>query len=239
VRAPAPSIHDTDGHEMVLVPGGAFLYGADRRTVHVDGFYIDRTPVTNEQFERFVRVTGYVPPEPNAGRFLHHLPGRHVPPALAKCPVVYVSWADARAYAHWVGKRLPSEAEWEKAARGTDARRYPWGRSEPTPQRASFGKVHAAPQPVGSFPEGASPYGVLDMAGNVWEWCDDYDDPAFYADGPTHNPRNRKAPDKPLVVMRGGSYMFGPRSLRTTARTSYDAHYRFASGGFRCVRAVE
>jgi formylglycine-generating enzyme required for sulfatase activity len=235
---PAPSIQDTGGHEMILVPGGPFLMGPSRRTVHVDAFYMDRTPVTNEQFDRFVRVTGYRPPDPNVGRFLHHVPSGRTPSRFAKCPVVYVSWADAKAYATWAGKRLPTEAEWEKAARGTDGRKYPWGRAEPTALRASFGKACSEPLPVGSFPEGASPYGILDMAGNVWEWCDDYDDPRFYEDGPSHNPRNTKKVAKPLVVMRGGSFLFGPRALRTYSRTSYDPEVRFASGGFRCVREV-
>ncbi len=85
---------------------------------------------------------------------------------------------------------------------------------------------------MGTFPEGASPYGVLDLAGNVWEWCEDVDDPAFYTDGPPHNPRNVKPRDKAHLVMRGGSWLYGPRALRTFFRTSYAAHYRFAGGGF-------
>jgi serine/threonine-protein kinase len=90
--------------------------------------------------------------------------------------------------------------------------------------------------PTGSHPEGASPYGVLDLAGNVWEWCDDFDDPAFYEDGPPNNPRNEQPSGR--LVMRGGSYMFGPRALRTYARTSFEPHYRFAGGGFRCAQGV-
>ena len=91
---------------------------------------------------------------------------------------------------------------------------------------------------MGSYPEGASPYGILDLAGNVWEWCEDHDAPSFYEDGPSHNPRNERPGEKPLLVMRGGSYMYGPRSLRTYARTSFEAEVRFAGGGFRCVRSV-
>jgi serine/threonine-protein kinase len=106
-------------------------------------------------------------------------------------------------------------------------------------KRANYGKNHGGTTPVGAFPEGASPYGALDMAGNVWEWCEDYDDPAFYADGPTYNPRNTRRPErKPLLVMRGGSWMYGPRSLVSFCRTGFEAHYRFAGGGFRCARSA-
>ena len=108
--------------------------------------------------------------------------------------------------------------------------------AEPGPSRANFGKGQAGTTPVGAFPEGASPFGIVDLAGNVWEWCDDFDDPSFYADGPSRNPRCPRRPGLDHVVMRGGSWMFGARSLRTYSRTSYDEEYRFASGGFRCVR---
>ncbi len=224
--------------EMVLVPAGPFPMGPDRREVRLDAFYVDRCPVTNAEFHAFVTVTGYRPTDQDAARFLNHVRGK-LPPALEQHPVVYVSWDDARAYAAWAGKRLPTEAEWEKAARGTDGRKYPWGRAEPGPKRANYGRACSGTTPVGAYPEGASPYGALDLAGNVWEWCEDYDDAAFYADGPTYNPRNTRRPEKkPLLVMRGGSWMYGPRSLRTFSRTGFEAHYRFASGGFRCARSA-
>lgn len=227
------------GAEMLLVPSGAFHMGRERRSVYLDAFYMDATPVTNRQFATFVDVTGYRPEDKGAARFLSHLPHRKIPKGKESHPVVYVSWTDARAYAAWVGKRLPSEAEWEKAARGTDGRKYPWGRAEPTPANANYGKMHGDTIAVGSLPEGASPYGVLDLAGNVWEWCADYDDPQFYSDGPPQNPRNTRGGDRSPLVMRGGSYMYGPGSLRTYSRTSFEAHYRFGDGGFRCVRSVE
>ncbi len=231
-----PVLRGKDVGEMILVPGGPFAMGPERREVRVDAFYLDRTPVTNLEFATFVKVTGYRPANDPAARFLAHVRGGKLPPGLERHPVVYVSWDDARAYAAWAGKRLPTEAEWEKAARGVDGRKYPWGRAEPGPTRANYGRNRGGTTPVGTFPEGASPYGIVDLAGNVWEWCEDYDDPAFYADGPTYNPKNTRRPDKPLLVMRGGSWMYGPRSLRTFSRTGFEAHYRFAGGGFRCAR---
>jgi serine/threonine-protein kinase len=224
--------------DMILIPAGAFPLGPDRRPVHLDAFYVDRTPVTNRAFATFVAVTGYTPADEHAGRFLHHFRAGKAPAGLDEHPVVYVSWDDARAYAAWAGKRLPTEAEWEKAARGVDGRKYPWGRAEPGPTRANYGKLRGGTTEVGTFPEGASPYGVLDLAGNVWEWCEDIDDPGFYADGPPRNPRNVKPREKAHLVMRGGSWLYGPRALRTFFRTSYEAHYRFAGGGFRCASGV-
>jgi serine/threonine-protein kinase len=242
-----PVIREADGAELVLVPEGAFKMGPRRREVHLDAFYVDRHPVTNEQFRTFLRVTGYRPTDPGAARFLSHWNRGEVPAGLEQHPVTYVSWHDAAAYATWAGKRLPTEAEWEKAARGVDGRNYPWGKSEPSLDRANFGGHHRGTVAVGSLPAGASPYGVHDLAGNVWEWCLDVDDPSFYAEGPVRNPINRVAasprhplgghsPTGPSRVMRGGSWMYGPRSLRTYARTSFEPHYRFAGGGFRCAR---
>ena len=232
------ALRGKDVGDMRMVPGGPFAMGPGRRVVHLDAFYVDRAPVTNGEFAAFVAVTGYHPVDQDAARFLHHFRAGKSPPGLEDHPVVYVSWDDARAYAIWAGKRLLSEAEWEKAARGTDGRKYPWGRAEPGPTRANYGRLRGGTTPVGAYPEGASPYGILDLAGNVWEWCEDFDDPAFYADGPPHNPRNLKIPARPQLVMRGGSWLYGPRALRTFWRTSYEARYRFAGGGFRCARGV-
>jgi formylglycine-generating enzyme required for sulfatase activity len=229
-------LRDTDGHEMVLISAGPFLFGPERRSVHVDAFYIDRAPVTNEQFSAFVRATGYEPEDEGRGRFLMHLRDAAGVKRLAKHPVVFVSWTDARAYAVWAGKRLPTEAEWEKAARGVDGRKYPWGREEPTSTRALFGQRSGGTAAVGSFPKGASPYGVLDLAGNVLEWCDDADSADFYANGPDRNPRNTGENGSTSRVMRGGSFLHGASALRTHARTSFEPLYRFASGGFRCAR---
>ncbi|MEY4545584.1 MAG: hypothetical protein RL685_1779 [Pseudomonadota bacterium] len=227
------------GVEMILVSAGGFQMGRERRTVYLDAFYMDATPVTNRDYSTFVETTGYRPTDEGSGRFLSHLHQRKIPKGKENHPVVFVSWRDANAYAAWAGKRLPTEAEWEKAARGSDGRKYPWGRVEPTRLTANYGKMHGDTVAVGSLPDGASPYGILDLAGNVWEWCADYDDPSFYSDGPPNNPRNTQGGKKARLVMRGGSYMYGPGSLRTFSRTSFEAHYRFGDGGFRCVRSVE
>ncbi len=141
---------------MVLVPGGPFLMGKARRTVHIDAFYLDKTPVTNRAFATFVEVTGYRPTDAGANRFLSHFRSGKIPRGQEDHPVSYVSWTDAKAYAMWAGKRLPSEAEWEKAARGTDGRKYPWGRTEPGLKKANFGHKDGGTVRVGSYPEGAS-----------------------------------------------------------------------------------
>jgi len=227
------------GVEMILVPAGSFQMGRERRAVYLDAFYMDATPVTNKDFATFLEITGYRPTDEGSGRFVSHLRAGKIPKGKENHPVVFVSFRDASAYAAWAGKRLPTEAEWEKAARGTDGRKYPWGRLEPSAVTANYGKMHGDTVSVGSLPDGASPYGILDLAGNVWEWCADYDDPTFYSDGPPSNPRNTRGGKKARLVMRGGSYMYGPGSLRTYSRTSFEAHYRFGDGGFRCVRSVE
>ncbi|HYQ44982.1 MAG TPA: SUMF1/EgtB/PvdO family nonheme iron enzyme [Polyangiaceae bacterium] len=229
-------IRDGIASEMVLIPAGSFRMGKDRRLVYLDALYIDRTPVTNREFATFLEITGYRPTDEDSARFVPQLLSGKLSKRLENHPVVNVSWFDARAFAAWAGKRLPTEAEWEKAARGADGRKYPWGRTQPSPHYANYDNKDGGTVPVGSHPDGASPYGVLDMAGNVWEWCEDFDDASFYEDGPPNNPRNEQPGQR--LVMRGGSYIFGAQALRTYARTSFEPHYRFAGGGFRCARSA-
>ncbi len=232
------TLRDTSGHEMVLVPSGTFAMGPSRRPIHLDAYYMDRRPVTNAQFAVFLDATGYKPVDAGAKRFLAHWRNGKPPKNEEKHPVVFVSWFDARAYATWAGQRLPTEAEWEKAARGGDGRRYPWGRQEPTAKHANYGRSRDGTAPVGSFPDGASPFGILDLAGNVWEWCEDVYDEDFYENGPTINPKLGTTPArKNTHVMRGGSFMYDARALRTYARIAFDPFYRFAEGGFRCAKA--
>jgi len=166
----APTSAPIDDPNMVYVEGGEFIFGADsdkkdespQQTLYVDGFNIDVNPVTSAEYKVFVDATGHRAPR--------NWKEGQIPAGKEDHPVVWVTWEDATAYAEWAGKRLPTEAEWEKAARGTDGRTYPWGDAfdsgKCNSREANIGKT----SPVGQFPEGASAYGALDMAGNVWEW---------------------------------------------------------------------
>ena len=230
---------EADGSELLLVPSGTFAMGPERRSVYLRGFYVDRFPVTNAQFYTFVSATGYRS-EDGPG-FLSQFPEGAVPPRLARHPVTHVSWFDARAYAVWAGKRLPTEAEWEKSARGDDGRRYPWGKADPDPSRANFGRQQSSTVRVGSCPAGASPYGVEDLSGNVWEWCEDVDSAEFFLRGPSHDPCNRARTEHERAgrrVVRGGSFMYDARSIRTYSRSSFEPGALSRSIGFRCVKDV-
>ncbi|MCA9491927.1 MAG: SUMF1/EgtB/PvdO family nonheme iron enzyme [Myxococcales bacterium] len=220
-----------NGHELLLVEAGPFAMGPERRSVWLDAFSIDRFPVTNAQYQVFLRATGYVPDDPAS--FLHHWPDPTGPAGEQRDhPVVYVSHADVTAYAGWLGLRLPTEAEWEKAARGTDARRYPWGQTSPTPDLARYGRQGT--DPVGARPLGASPCGAQDMVGNVGEWTGDEDDPDFLRNGPTLNPRRPVHAASTSAATRGAGWLFDdPRSLLVTARAAWPVHSRLAHIGFR------
>jgi formylglycine-generating enzyme required for sulfatase activity len=162
---PSERINLADGMELVLIPAGPFQAGSrdepdnpERQERIARPYYMARYPVTNAQYRKFVEAGGPRPPLFDDERF-----------GQDQQPVTGVSWHDAKSYCEWAGLRLPTEWEWEKAARGTDGRRFPWGNEEPTPELANFGDVDGQPTPVGSYPKGASPFGLLDMAGNVWE----------------------------------------------------------------------
>ena len=231
-----PIIADSDGHELVLIATGSFLMGPSRRDVYLDSYHIGRMPITNRQFQTFLEITEYRPNDDGAERFLAHWKGRSCPQSIADHPVVFVSWHDARAYCAWAGRRLPTEAEWEKAARGTDGRKYPWGRTEPTPGHSNFGRaIGGHTVPVQATADGVSPWGILDMAGNASEWCDDVDRPEFYLRGPVRNPRQTVHGQAHHRVARGGSFLYDARSLRTFARASYEPNLRLGSIGFRCA----
>ena len=219
--------NELDGGLALWIPSGKFFMGAKRgnkdekpvRSVQLDGFYLDVCLVTNEQYARFVRATGLQDWKPPTGYADH--------------PVVGVNWANAKAYCDWAGKRLPTEAEWEKGARGTDDRDYPWGKDYAIGNANALGAGYSSTAPVGIFPSGKSPYGALDMAGNVWEWVADWYDANYYLRGNSSNP---KGPDRgEHRVVRGGSWICHANYLRCTKRDHHPEAYRSRFIGFRCV----
>jgi formylglycine-generating enzyme required for sulfatase activity len=218
---------------MVCVPAGEFIMGSDEgagdeqpmHTVHLDAFYIDETEVTNAQYQKCVEAGGCDPPVKTTF-YDHHAD-------YAQHPVVYVSWSDADAYCRWAGKRLPTEAEWEKACRGTDGRTYPWGEGIDC-DHAQYGGCGGGTVPVGSKPKGASPYGALDMVGNVWEWVADWYDPGYYSQSPGRNP---PGPDSGTAkVLRGGSLHGNQRFTRCAYRVGGNPRYWYFYVGFRCAK---
>jgi formylglycine-generating enzyme required for sulfatase activity len=220
-----------DGAVMVKIPEGEFHMGnleteghPQPHTVYVSTFLMDKTPVTWGQYEKFLEATGWpLPPdEPYWG--IHD-----------DQPAVFVTWEESRAYCEWVGGRLPTEAEREKAARGTDERKYPWGDEEPNPMLATFRHNwgYVASTPVGSHPAGASPYGLLDMGGNVWEWCEDWFDPKYPEVSPKKDPRG-PATGRSHVV-KGGSWDSRPSVLSASSRNFGYLGYREGDFGFRCA----
>lgn len=254
-------VNPIDGMEMVYIAPGESIMGtsdaeidawlkehpeqkrewfADEQPqfrVNLPGYWVSRTEVTNAQYLRFVQATGHRSPD--------HWKDARVPSGLDDYPVVFVYWQDARAYCEWAGGRLPTEPEWEKAARGGDGRTFPWGfrwdesrcrlfqRSDDPITAAEPGGTNKGPASVASYPSGASPYGCLDMAGNVWEWCADRsarDAYEPYARGdmtpPTQGTRR---------VLRGGSW--GPTDLlwllRCARRQSWEIEHHGDCIGFR------
>lgn len=308
--APAPAVVRTPPTtnappNMEWIPGGSFVMGddagpPDERPAHrleMHPFWIDRTEVTNEEFSRFVKATGYVtqaekppdpaqfpdaPPEnlvagsgvfdpsPDITSLEDHMawwrwqpgaswkhpegPGSNLQ-GRERHPVVHVSWDDANAYARWAGKRLPTEAEWEYAARGgRDGQPYIWGMESPKPSQANiwqgrFPLENSAADgwkgtaPVGTYPP--NPFGLVDMAGNVWEWCADWYRPDTYANSPAANPKGPATsfdPAEPNLakrVLRGGSYLCSDvycSGYRPSARMKSSPDTGLAHTGFRCVK---
>lgn len=223
---------------MVLVPAGEFSMGSDKgdddeqpiHRVFLDSFYIDKFEVTNGRFAKFVEAIQIEPPWGFADK--------ETPVVHSDKPVRWVNWMDAMGYCLWAGKRLPTEAEWEKAARGTDGRIYPWGNDPPTPAHAVFGLKEGADtiSVIGNREKGKSPYGVHDMAGNLYEWTIDWYDEGFYNQNPAINPRGPA--EGTAKVQRGGSYTNTPYRLRSSFRTKGDPTEHDPNVGFRCAQDV-
>ncbi len=242
---PTTAINEIDGAELVWIPAGAFLRGSPdgigggderpRKSIELDGFWIYRHPVTLAQYQAFCAATGKEF-KPTWGQDMHADPkgddGAY--PAQA-------SWYEAEAYAKWAAATLPSEAQWEKAARGSDGREYPWGNDWNPANCASMEQTlyQFSPgfRPVGSHPAGASPYGVMDMAGNVWEWVADWYDYAYYQTAPDRNPPGPASGSH--KVLRGGCSLYDERFSRTAARMVQPPQVRdWTTTGFRCAVAA-
>jgi formylglycine-generating enzyme required for sulfatase activity len=202
------SIWKQIGIELVEIPAGRFLYGDEKKQVELETFRIAKMPVTNAQYKAFVEATGHRKPE--------HWKGGRIPSQKENHPVVRVDWNDAQAFCYWAGVQLPSEQQWEKAARGTDGRRYPWGESAPTKAICNFNNTVKDTTLIGAYPKGASPYGLLDMAGNVWEWCIDWFDI-----------------QQEHRVVRGGAFNIVADNVRCACRSKSSRESRFSSIGFR------
>ena len=249
------SVSSAPPEDMVLIPAGEFIMGTDSEgantdqkpahQVHLDAFYIDKHEVTNAQFEAFIVDGGYQDQKlwtAEGWNFIQKnqikTPLQHGENSVSTDPdhpVIGVSWYEANAYATWAGKRLPTEVEWEKAARGTDGRIYPWGNEMDFSKLSYFPHVTKV-QTVGSFPNGASPYGVLDMAGNVWEWCADW---YIESDYPQSSRKNSRGPDgSEYRVLRGGGWDSIRLQLRTSYRYYDKENRRTYNIGFRCVQSA-
>jgi len=224
--------------DMVAIPAGPFLQGTTsggfdeqpQRTVYLDTFSIDRHEVTNYQYQQFVLATGHrkAGPPSRYAKSIGKMRGTNQ-------PVVYVSWDDATEYCQWKGKRLPTEAEWEKAMRGSDGRLWPWGNQERS-NGANWARVqdgYDVTARVGTFQTDKSPYGVMDGAGNVMEWVADWYQETYYKDAPEKNP---PSPEYGTYrVMRGGSYSTTGADIRITSRSKMVPDFRDETIGFRCA----
>ncbi|HEY3593530.1 MAG TPA: SUMF1/EgtB/PvdO family nonheme iron enzyme [Polyangiaceae bacterium] len=251
--------------DMKFIPAGAFTMGADKggeedehpaHSVTLDAYWLDTTEVTNEAYDECVSAKVCRPHDPNSS-LVNRFGGDEAFRARRQ-PISSISWEDATGFCKWKGKRLPTEAEWEKAARGTDARRFPWGGETPDADRAVFAAGHTAE--VGTHPKGAGPYGNLDMAGNVWEWVADIYDPYAYrrptADKgiPGSCDQVMAAQDElrrkglqgftgknPIPIecergLRGGAFNYDGPGLRSCNRVHHPQRFRLIMSGFRCAK---
>ncbi len=226
--------------ELVAIPAGSFVLGTNQggfderpeRSIYLDRFEIDRYEVTNAQYAAFVKSTGHRKSGP---------PSRYAKNTTrmrgANQPAVYVSWEDAKSYCEWRGRRLPTEAEWEKAMRGTDGRLWPWGNVE-VPNGANWARVDdgfEVAAPVGRVRSDVSPYGVMDGAGNVMEWVDDWYLEGAYAQAADRNPVSPEYGT--YKVLRGAAYTSSGSDLRITARSKMMRDFRDETIGFRCAQS--
>jgi formylglycine-generating enzyme required for sulfatase activity len=272
--ARAAEITGNDGAPMVLIEAGPFLRGSPesqgdadehpQRPIMLSAFYIDRYEVTNRRYQAFLKATGHRVPEHCCNPSYNLWQGRSIAERLLDHPVVNVDWHDATAYCAWAGKRLPTEAEWEKAARGTDGWEYPWGNEHDrmrangisywagtdfgTPEEAKAwwegehgqtvlaikGTQGILTLPVTELERGATPTGLMHMAGNVWEWTADWYDPTYYEKAEARDPKGPEGGE--FKVHRGGSWLNHRGLLRSAARDGSRPSMRNHGIGFRCAK---
>ena len=246
--------------EEILIPAGEFVMGSTeeevdaalemcnasygdcerswfadeqpQHTVYLDDYYIDKYEVTTARYQACVDAGACDAPQASSSDTRESYFGN---PEYADYPVIKVTWFQAEAFCAWEGKRLPTEAEWEKAARGTDGRTYPWGNEAPDAGLLNYDENVGDTTPVGSYPAGASPYGALDMAGNVWEWVNDWYGEDYYRQSPRDNPPGPAT--GAYRVLRGGSWGGSDYDVRSARRINYFPVNWGYSSGFRCVRS--
>jgi formylglycine-generating enzyme required for sulfatase activity len=228
-----------DGMLQVYVPEGEFMMGkpgtpdfdSPEHLVYVDAFWIDRVEVSNKMYAACVDAGvcshPFLEENPYYGRW-----------AYRSLPVVFVNWYQAGEYCAWTGRRLPTEAEWEKAARGTDQRPYPWGEADATPRFANYAEsLIGEPVSVYRYPSGASPYGALNMAGNVREWLADWFNKSYYLENASNNPTG---PETGIErSMRSGAYDADANEIYTTSRYKHEPQSAGLSRGFRCAESAK
>lgn len=235
--------------DMILIPEGEFVMGNDERAfderpihkLYIDAYYIDQFEATNEQYYKFWMNNRSHTPESFSEEYgIGKWPDRAL--KNPKHPVIGVSWHDAVAYADWIGKRLPTEAEWEKAARGLTDNYWSWGNSFTDTEAYAnswngndgYDNMLA---PVGNYPKGVSPYGIMDMTGNVWEWVSDWYSDTYYRQSPKRNPKGPKTGT--WRVIRGGAWIDKINRCTTTIRLYFYPNLKTSFIGFRLVKDVE
>jgi formylglycine-generating enzyme required for sulfatase activity len=253
---PIPTkIMDQQGAAMVLVPAGEFMMGSDSwsgsekpsHKVYLDSYFIDQYEVSNLAFVEFLNEVGnqiegvagkaYWVEESDPDLDIFRVDGIwQVTPGRENHPMNEVTWFGARAFCEWRQARLPSEAEWEKAARGTDGRTYPWGETEPTCEMANFASCYYDSIPVDSYPDWVSPYGAFNMAGNVHEWTNDWYADDYYANSPYEKPTGPEIGD--YKVFRGASWFNAAFQTRTTYRYPKLPVLTYMANGFRCAKGL-